>query len=119
MASVLCVDPSSTTMTSWLGYSSFSKPSQQSRMVLAPLQLQTTTEMRGQFRLEGKGTSLKALRTTARAGLGCRSRFVRPKAQSSTSAPPLYHSSVQAKTKRPAQPDEKVDRTCQSSTRAW
>ena len=78
-----------------------------------------TTETRGQARAGANGTSAKAWRTARSAGLGRRFRRVRPKAQSSTSAPARYHSSVQAYTNAPAHPAANALRTCQSSVRAW
>src|SRR2546426_6850394 len=64
-------------------------------MVRAPLYVHTTTEIRGHERFAENGTSANASRTASSAGLGDRSARVRPKAQSSTSWPCRYHSSVQ------------------------
>src|SRR2546427_7955434 len=72
-------------------------------MVRAPLYVHTTTEIRGHGRLAENGTSANASRTASSAGLGDRSARVRPKAQSSTSWPWRYHSSVQENTNTPAQ----------------
>ena len=47
-----------------------------------------------------------------------RLRWVRPKSQSTMSCPPRYHSSVQAKMKRPAPPDVKIVRICPAITSA-
>ena len=55
------------------------------RIVRSPLQVQTTTLMRGQRRSGGKGASSKDFFIAARARLGRRSRVVRPKSQSSMS----------------------------------
>src|SRR5207244_11616128 len=74
--------------------------SRQSRMVRAPLYVHTTTEIRGHGRLGENGTSANASRTALSAGLGDRSTRVRPKAQSSTSWPCRYHSSVDRKSTR-------------------
>ena len=63
----------------------------------------------------GKDASENALRTAARAGFGRRSRVVRPKSQSATWQPPRCHSSVQAKTNAPAQPEDIAERTCQDN----
>src|SRR5262245_63339973 len=73
------------------------------------------TETFGQQSSFAKGTLVNASRTVPRAGLGRRSRAVRPNAQSSTSAPALCHSSVHENTKAPAHPGEKVLRSCHSS----
>src|SRR2546423_11174455 len=86
-------------------------------MVRAPLYEHTTTEIRGHARFAGNGTSANASRTAASAGLGERSARVRPKAQSSTSWPCRYHSSVQENTTTPAHPAANAVRTCQSSER--
>ena len=51
--------------------------------------------------------------TAANAGLGFRSRVVRPKSQSSISLPPRYHSSVHANKKAPLQPEAKAVSICQ------
>src|SRR6059058_3370342 len=87
-------------------------------MVDAPLQLQTTTEILGQFVLGGNGDSSEARLTARRAGFGVRSRVVSPNLQSSTRYFPWYHSSVQAKTMTPQQPCLKTDRTCHSKVLA-
>src|SRR5262245_43081764 len=96
ISAVASVDPSLTTTTSKFEYSSLSKPSKQSPMVRLPLYVQIITEIRGQHRSSGNGTAAKALRTLASAGFGHRSRSVRPKAQSSTSALARCHSAVLA-----------------------
>ena len=77
--------------------------------------VQTTTETRGQACWGVNGTSANASRIVSRAGLGVRSAAVRPKRQSATSFPWRYHSSVQEKTKTPAQPSANAVRICQSS----
>ena len=61
----------------------------------------------------------RACRRLPAPASAARSRSTSPKAQSSISKPPRYHSSVQAKTNVPAQPAAKAVRTCQSSARAW
>src|SRR5438128_11734109 len=84
-------------------------------MVRAPLYVHTTTEIRGHGRLGAKGTSANASWTTSRAGLDERSARVRPNAQSSTSWPCRYHSSVHENTNTPAHPVANAFRTCQAS----
>src|SRR2546430_607613 len=79
-------------------------------MVRAPLYEHTTTEIRGHGRFGGNGTSANAFPTAPSAGLGERSARVRPKAQSSTSWPCRYHSSVQENTTTPAHPAANADR---------
>src|SRR6266436_7326908 len=83
-------------------------------MVRAPLYEHTTTEIRGHGRFAENGTSANASRTAPSAGLGERSARVRPKAQSSTSWPCRYHSSVQENTTTPAHPAANAVRTCQA-----
>src|SRR5215471_274524 len=61
----------------------------------------------------------KILLTLVNDGLGARSRVVRPNAQSMISAPPRYHSSVNAKITRPERPNSKAARDCQLSSSAW
>src|SRR5262249_8960326 len=107
ISAVASVDPSLTTTTSKFEYSSLSK---QSNAVLLPVYVQIITEIRGQHRSSGNGTAAKALRTLASAAFGHRSRSVRPKAQSSTSALARCHSSVQANTNTPAHPAAKLVR---------
>src|SRR2546422_1588651 len=75
--------------------------------------------MRGQGTPAEYGTSANASRTLSSAGFGERSARVRPNAQSPTSWPCRYHSSVQEKTNTPAHPAANAVRTCQSSDRVW
>ena len=63
------------------------------------------TEIRGQGVPFPFTASANASRTERSAGFARRSRSVRPNFQSSTSAPPRHHSSVQEKTNAPAHPN--------------
>src|SRR5207244_12660059 len=84
-------------------------------MVRPPLHEHTTTEIRGHGRLGVNGASANASRTVSSAGLGERSARVRPNAQSWTSWPWRYHSSVHANTNTPPHPAANAVRTCQRS----
>src|SRR5207249_1910280 len=98
--------------------SSFCSASSVSRIVRAPLKLQTTTETFGQRISVGKGLLARAALTAPKAGFGLRSRVVSPKPQSSIEYPLRYHSSVQEKITTPQHPELKMLLTCQSSTSA-
>ncbi len=114
----LSVEPSSTTMTSNLGYSSRRSPSRHSRIVRLPLNVQTTTETSGKFLSDTKGACANACRTLSSAGFSCRSRVVRPKSQSLTSAPPRCHRSVHEKANAPTAPPAKMLSICHASVSA-
>src|SRR3989440_9549658 len=74
--------------------------------------------MRGQATPAEYGTSANASRTLSSAGFGERSARVRPNAQSPTSWPCRYHSSVQEKTNTPAHGVRSEEHTSELQSRS-
>src|SRR5947209_6871308 len=84
-------------------------------MVREPLCVQTTTEILGNGGVIGSGACANASPTVRSAGFGRRLTSVMPNFQLSTSAPPVCHSSVQAKTNAPVHPAANDDLICHPS----